>query len=218
MLMSDWLRLTEDDIARLEAEAQTRPPTPAVMVIHTADLPPDAPAPPRRAHVLRLTADDLAPVPAQPEADPDLLQLETLMFGLTNSARQSELPRWLGNPNVRWHTGLAAVARGHSADMLKRGYVDHASPEGITVARRLDAHGVRYVACGENIGVVYGPASQSEEGIYEIYNAFMNQPRRLTNHRGNMLNPIWTHVGIGIARDPGGTLFMTQNFVAALSD
>lgn len=216
--MSDWLQLTEDDIARLEDVARAQPPTPAVLTIHTADLPPDAPAPPRRDHVLRLTVDDLTAVGAIAEADPDLARLETLMFGLTNSARQAELPRWLGGPTVRWHAELAAVARGHSADMLKRGYVDHATPEGTTVSDRLNRHGIKFMACGENIGVVYGPASLSDAGIYEIYDAFMRQPRRLTNHRGNLLNPIWTHVGIGIARDPNGTLFMTQNFATVLAE
>ncbi len=70
------------------------------------------------------------------------------------------------------------------------------------------------MACGENIGVVYGAASHSDQGIYEIHKAFMNQPRRLTNHRGNLLNPIWSHVGIGVAYDPSGTLILTQNFIA----
>ena len=46
---------------------------------------------------------------------------------------------------------------------------------------------------------VYGPASHGERGVIEVQTAFMNQPRRLANHRGNILNPVWTHVGIGVA-------------------
>jgi uncharacterized protein YkwD len=100
--------------------------------------------------------------------------------------------------------------------MLRRGYVDHTSPEGVKVAKRIDQSHIAYVACGENIGIVYGAASHSEQGVYEIHNAFMNQPRRLTNHRGNLLNPIWTHVGIGAAYDESGSLFITQNFISKL--
>ena len=45
----------------------------------------------------------------------------------------------------------------------------------------------------------------------------MNQPRRLTNHRANILNPVWTHVGIGVAYAPEGQLIVTQNFIATLT-
>lgn len=216
--MSDRLKLTEEDIDRVLREAQAVPPTPAVIQITSEDMPPApqerATANRRPSAVLRVTEADLTPVPPQPYGEPNLTELETLMFGLVNSARQAQLPRWLGSPNLRWHDGLAAVARGHSADMLKRQYVEHTSPEGVKVAQRIDRQGISYMACGENIGVVYGAASHSDQGVYEIHKAFMNQPRRLTNHRGNLLNPIWSHVGIGAAYDDTGTLILTQNFIA----
>ncbi len=99
--------------------------------------------------------------------------------------------------------------------MLKRQYVAHVSPEGVTAGQRLGRHGVRYVACGENIGVFYGDAALSARAIREIFDAFMNQPRSLTNHRGNILNPVWTHIGIGIAHNPAGSLVATQNFISS---
>jgi uncharacterized protein YkwD len=216
--MSDRLKLTEEDIERVLQEVQEVPPTPAVIRISIDDVPPTPPeAAVRQMHqssVLKVTEADLTPVPPQPYGEPNLTELETLMFGLVNSARQAHLPNWLGSPNLRWHDGLAAVARGHSADMLKRQYVDHTSPEGIKVSQRIERHGISYIACGENIGVVYGAASHSDQGVYEIHKAFMNQPRRLTNHRGNLLNPIWSHVGIGAAYDVNGSLILTQNFIA----
>lgn len=215
--MNEPLKLTKEEIAAAEQAARSAPQTPAVLAIRSEDLPPAHQPPPRRSgHVLHISTEDLTAVPPQATADPNLTELETLMFGLLNSARQQHLPRWLGNPNLRWHDGLAAVARGHSLDMLKRGYVDHTSPEGVKVAQRIEGYGIRYMACGENIGVVYGEASHSEQGIYEVHGAFMNQPRRLTNHRGNLLNPVWSHVGIGVAYGADGRLIVTQNFVAAL--
>ena len=118
---------------------------------------------------------------------------------------------------LQWHPLLARTARLHANDMLERRYVAHITPEGTTVANRLDRQGISYLACGENIGVIYGPASHGERGIQEVQAAFMNQPRRLTNHRGNILNPVWTHVGIGIAYAPEGQLIVTQNFIATLT-
>jgi uncharacterized protein YkwD len=99
--------------------------------------------------------------------------------------------------------------------MLRRQYVAHVTPEGVTAAQRLDRYGIRYLACGENIGVVYGPASHGERGADEVHNAFLNQPRSMTNHRGNLLNPIWTHAGIGVAFSEAGALVVTQNFISS---
>jgi uncharacterized protein YkwD len=212
--MDKRLKLTEEEIERVLAQLRDDPPAPAVIALGLDEVP--TPAPRVSSALIRITEEDLTAVPPQHFNAPNLIELETLMFGLVNSARQAHLPRWLGGPNLRWHEGLAAVARGHSMDMLKRGYVDHTSPDGVKVAKRIEHQDIGYVACGENIGVVYGPASHSDAGIYEIHSAFMNQPRRLTNHRGNLLNPIWTHVGIGVAYDESGKLLVTQNFIAKL--
>ena len=139
--MSDRLKLTEEDIERVLQEVQDVPPTPAVIQISIEDMPPKPPeaeAPHRHTSpVLKVTEADLSPTPPQLVAEQNLTELETLMFGLVNSARQAHLPRWMGSPNLRWHDGLAAVARGHSADMLKRQYVEHTSPEGVKVAQRI---------------------------------------------------------------------------------
>jgi uncharacterized protein YkwD len=169
------------------------------------------------AGLVRITVEDLTAVPPQPDTSPDLDALETLMFNLVNAARREHTPRWLPNNQLKWHPGLTAVARGHSADMLKRQYVEHTSPEGLSVAQRLTRYGIAYIGCGENIGVVYGAASHSETGVYEIHQTFMRQPRRPNNHRANLLNPLWTHVGIGIVYAPSGALVATQNFIAKIS-
>jgi uncharacterized protein YkwD len=212
--MNKRLKLTEAEIEQIIDEIRNDPPAPMVISIGDLEAPPGSPR--VSAPLIRITEDDLAATPPQYGNAPNLVELETLMFGLINSARQAHLPRWMGGANLQWHERLAAVARGHSLDMLRRGYVDHTSPEGVKVAKRIDLERIGYVACGENIGVVYGAASHSDAGVYEIHKAFMNQPRRLTNHRGNLLNPIWSHVGIGAAYDERGTLVMTQNFIATL--
>jgi uncharacterized protein YkwD len=213
--MSDRLKLTKEEIEHVLQQVQEVPPTPAVISVRLEDVPAEI-AQNRQSSspLLKITPEDLSPAGPQAASDLNLTELETLMFGLVNSARQAHLPRWLGGPNLRWHDALAQVARGHALDMIKRQYVEHTSLEGVKVAQRIERYGIRYIACGENIGVVYGAASHTDQGIYEIHKAFMNQPRRMTNHRGNLLNPIWSHVGIGIAYDPGGSLIVTQNFIA----
>jgi uncharacterized protein YkwD len=212
--MTEWLKLTREDIESLYREIQATPPAPHVVRVGQEDLPSES-APIPASTRLVIDDRDLQAVSPQTSNEASLSALEQLMFGLVNQARREHLPGWLGRVQLKWHDGLAAVARGHSADMLQRQYVEHKSPEGTTPATRLERYGIRYIACGENIGVVYGENSHDARGIHDIHAAFMNQPRSLTNHRGNLLNPIWTHVGIGIAYKPGGELYVTQNYMSA---
>jgi uncharacterized protein YkwD len=213
--MDDWLQLTDEDIARANGPQRARPLMPEVIIIRREDVAAAREQPASQGGILTITDADLKAVPPQTAAPADLQALEQLMFTLVNTARGENLPGWLGTTKLVWHTGLAAVARGHAADMLQRQYVAHVSPEGVTAARRIERYGVRYLACGENIGIVYGENSHTRQAIYDIQNAFLNQPRSLTNHRGNLLNPIWTHIGIGVAYNPDGALVATQNFISA---
>jgi uncharacterized protein YkwD len=217
--MKDWLQLTEEDIARAQQLARREPPTPEVITITQDDIPRETAASPQpTAPAIKITYDDLRPNRPQDTTTAELQGLERLMFNLVNQARQANLPGIVGTARLTWHDGLAAVARGHSADMMRRQYVAHVTPEGITAARRIENHRIRYVACGENIGIVYGESAHTAQAIHDIQNAFMNQPRSMTNHRGNILNPVWTHIGIGVAYNEDGSLVATQNFISAPLD
>lgn len=218
MSNSDWLRLTIEDITAQNAQGQqTRLAIPPVLIIRPDDVP-DIPPPAavsERAPV-RVTAEDLAAF--EPAGEEVVGELERMLFDMINAARQEHIPNWMLRGPLRWHPGLAAAARQHSNDMLQRNYVSHNTPDGLNVSGRLNRVAVSYLACGENIGVVYGPASHGERGVQEVHQAFMNQPRRLTNHRGNILNPVWTHVGVGVAYAPEGRLFVTENFITTLTN
>ncbi len=206
--MNDRLKLTEADIEQSSPETR--------LTISHGDLPPE-PRTVVQTAVIRITHDDLTAQPAHNQSPP-IYQLEMLMWQLINEERQLQtFPRLLRTAGLHWHEDLAQVARLHSQDMLERHYVEHTSPEGVTAVQRNQRAGISFMASGENIGVVYGSNSQSEDGIYDIHRAFMDQPRgRVNNHRGNLLNPFWTHVGVGIARSPHGALFATQNFISTL--
>lgn len=209
---ADPLRITAEDIEAQKGLVMAPP----VLTISLEELPDIStlPAAPR-SHTLHVTAEDIAAF--EPAGENVVSALEQQVFQLVNQARGQHIPRWMGRGPLQWHPQLSAVARQHANDMLERRYVAHATPEGVTVANRLDRQRISYLACGENIGVVYGPASHGERGIQEVHTAFMNQPRRLTNHRANILNPVWTHVGIGVAYAPEGQLIVTENFIATLT-
>ncbi len=205
--MENWLKLTELDI-----EEANRPSD--YLRVHRRDLSAE-PAYVVETAVIRITYDDLA---TSLPNDPNTHTLEKQMWQLINQARQTyTMPRLLGTSKLKWHEGLAIVARAHSGDMLNRHYVEHMTPEGMTAVQRIRRAGIGYLACGENIGVVYGMNSHSVSGIHDIHQAFMNQPRgRVNNHRGNLLNPFWTHVGVGVMYSANGALFATQNFISTL--
>lgn len=211
----DWLQLTEEDITRAHRLLRAQSPTPEVITISPDDIPDEVAPTVGGNSIIRIGSEDLAPVEAQNQVTAEVSELETAMFAMVNAARKEHLPGWLGTAVLKKHEKLSAIARGHSLDMLKRHYVAHVTPEGVTAARRIGLYGISYVACGENIGIFYGDAAHTRLAVEDIHNAFMNQPRSLTNHRGNLLNPIWTHVGIGIAHNPDGALVATQNFISA---
>ncbi|MGD2050364.1 MAG: hypothetical protein PVH03_12745, partial [Chloroflexota bacterium] len=152
-MSGDWLQLTEEDIARAHRLAKDQSPMPEVITITSDDIDEGRPVIARSGDIITVTMDDLLPEAPIHTTTADLQQLEQLMFELVNRSREEHLPRWLGTSRLRWHPGLAAAARGHSADMLRRQYVAHATPEGITAAQRINNQRIRYVACGENIGV-----------------------------------------------------------------
>ena len=214
--MKDWIQLSEEDIERANRLARATSPTPDVITITGEEVrtPADRPDQGDSDALLTITAADLAPA-AEQLAEPDIARLEQIMYRLINDTRRKHLPGWVRTDALLWHDGLAAASRQHSADMLRRQYVSHVTPEGVTAAQRLRRAKIGYVACGENIGIVYGEAAHGEQAVHDIHHAFMDQPRSLTNHRGNLLNPIWTHVGVGIAYNPDGSLVATQNFISA---
>ena len=214
--MDDWVQLTDEDIERAQRLLRETPPTPDVLTITQDDLAEEArPRQVAAGEPIVITLDDLKPAGPQETPGADIARMEQLMFQLINGTRNHHLPSAWPTATLLWHDGLAAVSRQHSADMLRRQYVAHVTPEGITAAKRLQRRAISFVACGENIGIVYGAAAHSEQAVHDIHNAFMNQPRSMTNHRGNLLNPIWTHVGVGIAYNPDGALVATQNFISA---
>ncbi|MHC4338581.1 MAG: CAP domain-containing protein [Planctomycetota bacterium] len=84
------------------------------------------------------------------------------------------------------------VAFDHSADMQTRFFFDHVNPDGLTPFDRMAAAGMSYSWAGENIAKGMGTP-----GI--IVAGWMAS----TGHRNNILNPNYTHTGMGVRLRPG---------------
>jgi uncharacterized protein YkwD len=148
-----------------------------------------------------------------PSACPDTPQteeaaLEQRMLELINQEREdpSHLTETRGRARpLKWDEKLAEVARAHSRDMVERGYVSHFSPDGSFSALRVSQAGIAYLCAGENIAKF--------RDVFRAQAAFMNEPPLGHNHRANILDPDFTHVGIGIVRGPDGMFYITQEFI-----
>jgi uncharacterized protein YkwD len=100
---------------------------------------------------------------------------------------------------------LAAVARGHSRDMVARDYFEHESPEGEDVADRVLTAGISYRKVGENLARVEGSKSPASEAI----DGWMNS----RSHRVNLMTPEFEQGGVGAAIDANGVIYFTQVYL-----
>ena len=136
-------------------------------------------------------------VTAKATKTPLLTQDEQEMLDLINNERALQGLEPL-EPDAR----LAKSARYHSQEMIDLNYFSHVSPKLGSLMNRLKIMGIKdQEGQGENIVA----ASSTELAFIQL----MTSPE----HKENMLNPNYTHIGIGI-RDGGeyGKM-VTQDFV-----
>ena len=94
---------------------------------------------------------------------------------------------------------LVAVARAHSREMLALGYFEHVSPVGGAPEVRLKTAGIYANRSGENIA--YAPS------VTDAHAGLMSSD----SHRRNILDPLFTRVGIGAITGRAGQM-VTQQF------
>jgi uncharacterized protein YkwD len=134
-------------------------------------------------------------------------QLEVQMLDLVNHDRTdvSTLQETKGRARpLQWDGRLAEVARLHSEEMAREGFFGHEGMDGSQPSNRVSRAGIQWRSTGENIAKC--------RDVAEAEAIFMDEPKFRQNHRGNILNAAYTHIGIGIARGPDGTLYITQEF------
>ncbi|MEW6242897.1 MAG: CAP domain-containing protein [Bacillota bacterium] len=138
-----------------------------------------------------------APIPA-PSSPPSvgLAAEEQQMLNLVNAERQKQ-----GLRPLIAHAGLTELARKKSRDMIQNNYFSHISPTYGSPFDMMRAAGISYRTAGENIA--------GASTVERAHLALMNSD----GHRRNILNPAYTHVGIGIIRGGAYGLMITQMFI-----
>jgi uncharacterized protein YkwD len=149
-----------------------------------------------------------APAASLAQGDARLAKLENAMMEMVNAERTKA-----GLGELKWDDNLANVARAHSAEMRDKNYFAHESP-----TPGLTTHADRYRAAGhqmprvlaENIFRSWGsPRQLGLDEIKEGHASLMKSP----GHRANILYPEVTRIGIGIAVNARGDLWLTQMFM-----
>ena len=95
---------------------------------------------------------------------------------------------------------LSLIARIKSEDMRDNQYFSHTSPTYGDVRSMLRHFGLEFSAAGENIA--------RHATIEKAQAAFLSSP----GHRRNIMSSAYTRVGLGVALDPKGFVYLTQIF------
>lgn len=98
---------------------------------------------------------------------------------------------------------LDQIATAYAERMAKEGFFAHLSPEGGDLRSRLRAAGYAYKTAGENLGLSSGPLA-AHFGI-----------EHSPAHRGTLLEPGYTHVGIGTAQNASNGATLLVEILAA---
>ena len=113
---------------------------------------------------------------------------EATLWQLTNGDRVNN-----GVRPIQQHSTLVSIARWRSKDMIVNDYFSHNIPAcgGCLVFHYYDTNGLSYQWAGENIG--WNSGYSDPDSAVAVNNAFMAS----SEHRGNILNPVWVYGGIG---------------------
>jgi uncharacterized YkwD family protein/spore coat assembly protein SafA len=123
--------------------------------------------------------------------------LESQVITLVNKERVSR-----GLMALKTGSTLSYVARLKSQDMVNKGYFSHTSPTYGSPFNMMEHFGISFSAAGENIA--YGQPTAAS-----VMTAWMNSP----GHRANILNPSYTYIGVGAAKNSRGVIYWTQEFI-----
>jgi Cysteine-rich secretory protein family len=116
--------------------------------------------------------------------------LEAQFVSRINSLRASK-----GLPTLQVSGSLVGVARAWTEQMTAADQISH-NPD---LAAQV---GGSWTKLGENVGVGYD--------VGQLMDAFIASPA----HYDNLVDPTWTHLGVGVTMGAGGRMFTTHNFMA----
>jgi uncharacterized protein YkwD len=157
----------------------------------------------------------LLPVQAKPEIR--AADLERKVYTLVNEQRRAH-----NLPTIASDSGLADVARAHSADMVRRGFFDHVNPDGRDPRRRVETagHPCRAVV-SENIYeaiqysrivITNGQKAYDWKTLDQIASEIVDGWMASAGHRANILGTGYATTGVGIAVSSNDEVYATQVF------
>jgi uncharacterized protein YkwD len=133
-----------------------------------------------------LAAAALAWTP-QPATGWDQSAAEATLWQLLNGDRTNN-----GLPPLAQHSTLVSLARWRSKDMVDRDYFDHViKGTNYQVYHWYDTNGLSWSKGGENIG--FNNGYSDADSPVKMNEGFMGS----SGHRANILNPDWSHGGVG---------------------
>jgi uncharacterized protein YkwD len=110
----------------------------------------------------------------------------------TNALRKTE-----GVRALKEHDTLTRKAEDWAQHMARTGRLEHSKlTDGLG--------GLRWTALGENVGY----SSRTSDTLKTIHNLFVNS----AGHRANLVNPKFTHMGVGVATDSRGRVWVAEVF------
>jgi uncharacterized protein YkwD len=187
---------TELDGVRVRARFRADRPGPFVVQLLA-----DVAGGPRPVLEAALYADAKPPIsffgdaaPGEPSEPVTSGDLHEALLAMVNRARQSE-----GSSTLVREATLDAIAQRHADLMLKAKRVAHDVGDGLPTAR-VEATGLAVLAAGENVAHALD--------LTRAHRALWASPA----HRENLLQPRFDRVGIGVAHDPDGSIWVCEVF------
>ena len=139
-----------------------------------------------------------------------LAEVESQLFTLHQKARADA-----GLKSLTRDAGLAAAARAHACDQMLRSYLGDVSPEGFTPIHRAGLFARSFVGLpGENLVESAGSFASEADALMKSWLAN-------SGHRGNILRPTHSHLGLGVAGARGVVMAVAvfgQQFARLESD
>lgn len=130
-----------------------------------------------------------------PKIESSVTAYEREVISLVNEHRRAN-----GLSELSYDWELSRVARIKSQDMKDSGYFAHNSPTYGSPFSMMKNFGIKYRSAAENIARGYDTPKTVVDG-------WMNS----SGHRANILNPSFTHIGVGYVSDGN---YWTQMFVS----
>ncbi len=129
-----------------------------------------------------------------PTTNISTLNFEKEVVRLVNEIRVKN-----GLKELTYDWELSRVARFKSQDMKDNRYFSHTSPVYGSPFQMMKNFGIKYRTAGENI-------AKGQRSPQIVVNAWMNS----SGHRANILNPSFTHIGVGYVASGN---YWTQMFI-----